>query len=80
MVCSFVGFDVDVFILLDFLYVFVKFCLEIISSSVVGFEFYLLDYIEYVIFKFIEGVNVGWWVFRFKFIGFFIVVIGVVVL
>ena len=80
MVSSFVSFDIDVLILSDFLYVFVKFCLEAICSSAVGFELYSLDHIKHVVFEFIEDANVWWWAFGFKSIGFFIVAISVVVL
>ena len=80
VVCSFVGFDVNVIIMSNFLYVFIKFCLEAICSSANGFKLYTLDHIKRVVFKFIEDANVCWWAFRFKCIGFFIAAIGVVVI
>lgn len=63
VVGSFVGFYIDVLILSDFLYVFVKFCLEAICCSAVGFKLHSLDHIKHVVFKFIEGANVRWWAF-----------------
>ena len=77
VVCSFVGFDVDVFIMSSFLYVFIKFCLEPVCSSGAAFKLYTLDHIKHVVFKFIEDANVWWWAFRFKSVGFFLVAIDV---
>jgi len=78
LVGSFVGSYTDVPILLDFLYLFVKFCLEVICCSIVGFKLYSLDHIKHVVFKFIEITYVWWWVFLFESVGFFIVANGVV--
>ena len=63
VVSSFASFYAHVVILLDFLYVFVKFGLEDIFCSAVGFELYSLDHFKHVVLKFIEGANLLRWTF-----------------
>ena len=63
MASSFVCFDIDIFVLSDFLFVFLRFCLEAVICSAAGFKFNSLDHIEHVVFKFVEGANMRWQTF-----------------
>ena len=61
-------------------FIIFQFSLEAIFSSAVGFKLCTLNHIKHVVFKFIEDASMLWWAFRFKSIGFFIIVIDIVVM